>query len=106
MSPHALKLARRAGRDRRELAGRAIRSLAIEYAFLGIRVNAVSQGIIQIPKHPPEADEALSDRLPPPGRVGHIGDVVDGVLLLESPDIIGEILHIDGGQTAAHRAPG
>jgi len=56
--------------------------------------------------HPPETDEALSDRLPPHGRVGHIGDVVDGVPLLKSPHIIGEILHIDGGQTAARRASG
>jgi hypothetical protein len=50
--------------------------------------------------HPPETDEALSDRLPPHGRAGHIGDVADGVPLLESPHIIGEILHIDGGQTS------
>jgi NAD(P)-dependent dehydrogenase (short-subunit alcohol dehydrogenase family) len=37
----------------------------------------------------------------PPGRVGQISDVVDGILFLESsPDITGEILNIDGGQTA------
>ena len=41
--------------------------------------------------------------LPPLGRMGHIGDVVDGVLFLESsPFITGEILHIDGGQIAGH----
>jgi len=37
----------------------------------------------------------------PPGKVGQISDVVDGILFLESsPDITGEILNIDGGQTA------
>jgi len=79
----------------------ATRSLAIEYACLGIRVNAVSPGIIQSPAHPPECYEHLGDRLPPLGRVGQVSDVVDGVLFLESsPFITGEILHIDGGQIA------
>jgi NAD(P)-dependent dehydrogenase (short-subunit alcohol dehydrogenase family) len=77
----------------------ATRSLAIEVASLGIRVNAVSPGIIQAPAHPPENYEHLGDRLPPLGRVGQVSDVVDGVLFLESsPYITGEILHIDGGQ--------
>ena len=33
----------------------ATRSLAIEYASRGIRVNAVSPGVIQTPMHPPES---------------------------------------------------
>jgi NAD(P)-dependent dehydrogenase (short-subunit alcohol dehydrogenase family) len=81
----------------------ATRSLAIEYASRGIRVNAVSPGIIQTPMHPPESYDDLGDRLPPLGRVGEISDVVDGILFLESsPYITGEILHIDGGQIAGH----
>jgi NAD(P)-dependent dehydrogenase (short-subunit alcohol dehydrogenase family) len=81
----------------------ATRSLAIEYASRGIRVNAVSPGVIQTPMHPPESYDALGDRLPPLGRAGQIGDVVDGVLFLESsPYITGEVLHIDGGQIAGH----
>jgi NAD(P)-dependent dehydrogenase (short-subunit alcohol dehydrogenase family) len=81
----------------------ATRSLAIEYASSGIRVNAVSPGVIQTPMHPAESYEALGDRLPPLGRVGQISDVVDGVLFLESsPYITGEVLHIDGGQIAGH----
>jgi NAD(P)-dependent dehydrogenase (short-subunit alcohol dehydrogenase family) len=81
----------------------ATRSLAIEYASRGIRVNAVSPGIIQTPAHPPESYEALGGRLPPLGRVGQISDVVDGIMFLESSSYItGEILHVDGGQTAGH----
>lgn len=81
----------------------ATRSLAIEYASYGIRVNAVSPSVIQIPVHPPESYDDLGDRLPPLGRPGQVSDVVDGVLFLESsPYITGEILHIDGGQIAGH----
>ena len=81
----------------------ATRSLAIEYAARGIRVNAVSPGIIQTPAHPPESYDALGDRLPPLGRVGQVSDVVEAILFLESsPYITGEILHIDGGQIAGH----
>jgi NAD(P)-dependent dehydrogenase (short-subunit alcohol dehydrogenase family) len=79
----------------------ATRSLAVEYASRGIRVNAVSPGIIQTPVHPPGSYDGLGDQLLPLGRVGHISDVVDGILFLESsPYITGEILHIDGGQIA------
>jgi len=53
----------------------ATRSLAIEYASRGIRVNAVSPGIIETPMHPPESCDALGDRLPPLGRAGQVSDV-------------------------------
>ena len=77
------------------------RSLAVEYASRGIRVNAVSPGIIQTPLYPADSYEGLGDQLPPLGRVGQVSDVVDGILFLESsPYITGEILHVDGGQTA------
>ncbi len=78
----------------------ATRSLAIEYATRGIRVNAVSPGVIQTPEHPPETYAGLA-ALHPLGRVGQVSDVVDGILYLESaPFVTGEILHIDGGQIA------
>ena len=81
----------------------ATRSLAIEYASRGIRVNAVSPGIIQTPMHPAESYASLGDRMPPIGRVGQISDVVDAILFLESaPYITGEIVHVDGGQIAGH----
>jgi len=80
----------------------ATRSLAIEYASRGIRVNAVSPANIQTPMHAPEEYDALA-RMIPLGRVGQISDVVNGVLFLEaSPYITGEIVHIDGGLIAGN----
>jgi NAD(P)-dependent dehydrogenase (short-subunit alcohol dehydrogenase family) len=82
------------------------RALAIEYGSRGIRVNAVSPGVIQTPMHPGGDGHGLGGLLPPLGRMGHISDVVDGVLFLESsPFITGEILHIDGGQSAGTAPP-
>jgi NAD(P)-dependent dehydrogenase (short-subunit alcohol dehydrogenase family) len=79
----------------------ATRSLAVEYASRGIRVNAVSPGIIQTSAYPADSYEGLGGRLPPLGRVGQVSDVVDAILFLESsPYITGEILHVDGGLTA------
>jgi NAD(P)-dependent dehydrogenase (short-subunit alcohol dehydrogenase family) len=81
----------------------ATKSLAIEYASRGIRVNAVSPGIIQTPMHPPESYQSLGDQTPPLGRVGQISDVVGAILFLESASYItGEIVHVDGGQIAGH----
>jgi NAD(P)-dependent dehydrogenase (short-subunit alcohol dehydrogenase family) len=81
----------------------ATKSLAIEYASRGIRVNAVSPGIIQTPMHPAASYAALGDRTPPIGRAGQVSDVVGAILFLESsPYITGEIVHVDGGQSAGH----
>ncbi len=78
------------------------RSLAVEYASRGLRVNAVSLGVIKTPVHD-ESSYAGMGALHPIGRVGEIEDVVGGVLYLESaPFVTGEILHIDGGQSAGH----
>jgi NAD(P)-dependent dehydrogenase (short-subunit alcohol dehydrogenase family) len=80
----------------------ATRSLAIEYAARGIRSNAVALGIIRTPMHPPETHEYL-DALHPVGHMGDIEDVVHGVLYLEQAKFVtGEILHVDGGQSAGH----
>jgi NAD(P)-dependent dehydrogenase (short-subunit alcohol dehydrogenase family) len=80
----------------------ATRSLAIEYAGRGIRVNAVSPGVVQTPERAPESYDALAG-LHPLGRVGQVSDIVEGILYLESaPFVTGEILHIDGGQVAGH----
>lgn len=76
------------------------RSLAIEFARSGVRVNAVSPGIIKTPMHAPETHAALAG-LHPVDRMGEIRDIVDAVLYLENAGFVtGEILHVDGGQSA------
>src|SRR5262249_2391763 len=80
----------------------ATKSLAIEYAKKGIRVNAVSPGIIKSPMHPVETHPALAS-LHPVGHMGEMTDVADAVLYLEKAGFVtGEILHVDGGQSAGH----
>jgi NAD(P)-dependent dehydrogenase (short-subunit alcohol dehydrogenase family) len=47
-----------------------------------------------------ESYEGLA-QLHPLGRVGQIGDVVEGTLYLEEASFVtGVVLHIDGGQSA------
>lgn len=78
----------------------ATKSLAVEYASRGIRVNAVSPGIIETPMHAKEIHEFLAG-LHPVGRMGEVSDVVDAVLYLDGANFVtGEILHVDGGQIA------
>jgi NAD(P)-dependent dehydrogenase (short-subunit alcohol dehydrogenase family) len=77
------------------------RSLAIEYASRGVRVNAVALGVIRT------GDDAASyegmAELHPLGRLGEVSDVTDGILYLERATFVtGETLHIDGGQAAGH----
>ncbi|WP_457585122.1 SDR family NAD(P)-dependent oxidoreductase [Ensifer canadensis] len=75
-------------------------SLAMEFSKSGVRVNAVSPGVIKTPMHAPETHAALS-ALHPVGRMGEIRDIVDAVLYLENASFVtGEILHVDGGQNA------
>ena len=80
----------------------ATKSLAIEYAKNGVRVNAVSAGIIKTPMHPLEIHPFFAS-LHPMGRMGEISEIVDAILYLDSANFItGEILHVDGGQSAGH----
>lgn len=80
----------------------ATKSLAIEYAKKGIRVNAVAPGNTRTPMHPPEIHKALA-AFNPIGRLGETSDIADAVLFLDAaPFITGEILHVDGGQSAGH----
>jgi NAD(P)-dependent dehydrogenase (short-subunit alcohol dehydrogenase family) len=73
------------------------RSLAIEYARQGIRVNAVAPGVVRTSMHRPEALQAFAG-LQPNGRVGEVDEIVDAVVYLEqAPFVTGEILQIDGG---------
>lgn len=80
----------------------ATKSLAIEYAKRGIRVNAVAPGVIKTPMHAPETYAGLAS-LHPVGRMGDISDIVEAILYLDSAGFVtGEILHVDGGQSAGH----
>ncbi len=76
------------------------RSLAIEYASRGVRVNAVALGVIRTPDHDPTSYAGMAG-VHPLGRLGEISEVVEGILYLERAGFVtGEILHIDGGQAA------
>jgi NAD(P)-dependent dehydrogenase (short-subunit alcohol dehydrogenase family) len=78
------------------------KALAIEYAKHGIRCNAVALGDIRTPMHDAATHQALA-KTHPLGRIGDIDDVVEAVLYLENaPFVTGEILHVDGGQSAGH----
>jgi NAD(P)-dependent dehydrogenase (short-subunit alcohol dehydrogenase family) len=80
----------------------ATKALAIEYASHGIRVNAVSPGATKTRIHPAEAHETLREPSPL-GRMGDVSDIVGAVLYLESaPFVTGEILHVDGGESAGN----
>ena len=80
----------------------ATKSLAIEYAKRGIRVNAVAPGTIKTPMHSPESYAQLA-ALHPVGRLGEISDIVGAIMYLETAGFVtGEILHVDGGQSAGH----
>lgn len=78
----------------------ATKALAIEYAQRGVRVNAVSLGIIKTQE---AASYAGLESLEPLHRLGEIDDVVSAVMYLERAEFVtGEISHVDGGQSAGH----
>ncbi len=78
----------------------ATKSLAIEYATRGIRVNAVAPGVIRTPMHAPEIVEQLA-AFHPMNKLGEVEDIVRAILYLEDAAFsTGEILHVDGGLIA------
>ena len=77
-------------------------SLAIEFASRGVRVNAVAPGSVRTPMHAAATHEYLASTHPL-GRMGDVDDIADAVMYLEGASFVtGEILHVDGGQTAGH----
>jgi NAD(P)-dependent dehydrogenase (short-subunit alcohol dehydrogenase family) len=78
----------------------ATKSLAIEYASRGVRVNAVAPGVIKTPMHDSSTYEFLA-ALHPVGRLGEIEDVIGALRYLEGAQFVtGETIHVDGGQAA------
>jgi NAD(P)-dependent dehydrogenase (short-subunit alcohol dehydrogenase family) len=78
----------------------ATRSLAIEYASRGIRVNTIAAGIIDTPLHGGADKRALAG-LSPAQRIGRPDEISAAVLYLDSAEFVsGEVLHVDGGAHA------
>ena len=76
------------------------RSLAIEYAGLGIRFNAVGPGAVETPMHKDDPPEAYTARQPLK-TITQVRDIVDAVLYLaRANQVTGEIIHVDGGSHA------
>lgn len=73
------------------------RSLAIEYAQQGIRVNAVAPGAIATPLVHNAPKDFLAG-LSPMGRIGSSREIAEAVLYLtEAANVTGIVLHVDGG---------
>ena len=73
------------------------RSLALEYARQGIRVNAVAPGIVDTPMHQDDPKDFLRT-LQPLGQISAVKDIVDAIIYLtEAGQVTGEVLHVDGG---------
>jgi NAD(P)-dependent dehydrogenase (short-subunit alcohol dehydrogenase family) len=73
------------------------RSLAMEYAKQGIRVNAVAPGTVDTPMHKDQPKDSLK-RLQPMGQISTVKDIVDAIVYLtEAGQVTGEVLHVDGG---------
>jgi NAD(P)-dependent dehydrogenase (short-subunit alcohol dehydrogenase family) len=73
------------------------RSLAMEYATHGIRVNAVAPGIVDTPMQKDNPKDFLRT-LQPMGQISGVKDIVDAIVYLtEAGQVTGEVLHVDGG---------
>jgi NAD(P)-dependent dehydrogenase (short-subunit alcohol dehydrogenase family) len=73
------------------------KSLALEYAKEGIRVNTVAPGIVHTPLTKDFPQDFLKS-LSPMGTISDVQDIVDAVLYLtEAKSVTGEVLRVDGG---------
>lgn len=89
------------------LAG-AVRTLAVEWAGAGIRVNGIAPGYIRTDlTRPLYEDRGFNQwvvQRTPAGRWGEPGDIAPAAVFLASPAagfVTGQVLYIDGGWTAA-----
>ena len=89
-----------------------VRSMAVDYAPFGVRVNGVAPGSIDTPllrnavaiAEDPEAVMAEIRAMHPLGRPGLPSEVANAVVFLASANasfITGEVLRVDGGMRAA-----
>jgi NAD(P)-dependent dehydrogenase (short-subunit alcohol dehydrogenase family) len=73
------------------------RSLAMEYAKQGIRVNVVAPGVVDTPLNKNNPKDFLRS-LSPLGQVASSKDIAEAVFYLtEASQVTGEVLHLDGG---------
>ena len=81
-----------------------VRHLAVELAPRGVRVNAISAGVVDTDalKHFPNREQLLAEsaRKTPAGRLTEPRDVADAVLFLSSSlasMMVGQTITVDGG---------
>jgi NAD(P)-dependent dehydrogenase (short-subunit alcohol dehydrogenase family) len=80
----------------------ASRSLALEYAKEGIRVNVVAPGIVSTPLTNGFPQDFLRS-LSPMGKIASVQDIAEAVwYLTQSSQVTGEVLHVDGGAHLGH----
>jgi NAD(P)-dependent dehydrogenase (short-subunit alcohol dehydrogenase family) len=82
-----------------------VRTLALEWAEHGIRVNAIAPGTVRTPRSGPDADPAVARRGVPMGRRGEPDEIAAVALFLVSDlasYVTGQCLPVDGGTSAKH----
>jgi NAD(P)-dependent dehydrogenase (short-subunit alcohol dehydrogenase family) len=80
----------------------ASRSLALEYAKEGIRVNVVAPGIVSTPLTNGFPQDFLRS-LSPMGKIASVQDIAEAVwYLTQASQVTGEVLHVDGGSHLGH----
>jgi NAD(P)-dependent dehydrogenase (short-subunit alcohol dehydrogenase family) len=80
----------------------ASRSLALEYAKEGIRVNVVAPGIVSTPLTNGFPQDFLRS-LSPMGKIASVQDIAEAVwYLTQASQVTGEVLHVDGGAHLGH----
>ncbi|XVH33106.1 SDR family NAD(P)-dependent oxidoreductase (plasmid) [Haloferacaceae archaeon DSL9] len=82
------------------------RALAVELGPIGVRVNTINPGWVEVERTREELENGRYDaveRLHPLGRIGQPGDVAAAAAFLASDDasfVTGSSLLVDGGRTA------